>query len=859
MRTPALLALTLVLFLPLVAVANPGSTFVRGELGFVDPAPQAGLDKSQSADLFTLSTKNFLQSFAVQTLGATGEERFEMMRTKTDSLGMAHTRFQQELHGLRVVGAQMLVHSNAATGAVYAVNGDLAISAGVPLPSEAGFSPLDKRDGLRQLDLQGRVVETPELLYFYDAELVQTFLVWRLRMVGTQQGEFFDRDIYVDAVKPHIVASVANFHTAKSRRSYDGSNAYLNNQGGISGLPGVLLCTDSQSCGGDASAQRAHDGAGAVYDYYQARFGRDGINDSGMTMISSVHVDDNWPNAAWYANQMVYGDGNGTTLGDLTLSFDVIAHELTHGVTDFESDLIYQKESGALNEALSDIFGVAADSYNRGGVVDSATWKLGEEAYTPGTAGDALRYMNNPTQDGYSTDYYPERLYPGSCTPSQNNDSCGVHGNSGIANLAFYLMVEGGTHPRGKTTAVVDAIGMAKAEQIFYRAQTTYLTASSNFSAARTATSQAATDLYGAAEAEDVETAWCAVGVGSCPTGGGGGGGGGGSALQNGVPVSGLSGSTGSEVSYTIDVPAGASDLSIATSGGSGDADLYVKFGSAPTTSSYDCRPYKSGNNETCTFATPQAGTYHVMIRAYSTYSGMTLTASFTEPSGGGGGGGGGSALSNGVPVTGLSGSTGGTVEYTIDVPAGASDLTIAMSGGSGDADLYVRFGSAPTTSTYDCRPYKSGNNETCTFATPQAGTYHIMIRAYSTYSGVTLTGSFTEPLRGRQLRFLGQRHGPLGLHRQYRELYLQRRCLCFDADDRDLGWHRRCRSLRPPRLGADDVDLRLSSVQVGEQRDLHVHPAAGRHVPHHDPGLLDLLRSRPHGQLRVASTRSML
>ncbi|MGL6290785.1 MAG: S8 family serine peptidase [Silanimonas sp.] len=100
--------------------------------------------------------------------------------------------------------------------------------------------------------------------------------------------------------------------------------------------------------------------------------------------------------------------------------------------------------------------------------------------------------------------------------------------------------------------------------------------------------------------------------------------------------------------------------------------------------------------------------------------------------------------LQNGVPVSGLGASTGNGLAYTMNVPAGASNLSFAMSGGTGDADLYVRFGSAPTTSTYDCRPYRAGNAETCTFATPQAGTYHVLVRAYSTFSGVSLTGSFT-------------------------------------------------------------------------------------------------------------------
>ncbi|NLB13122.1 MAG: xanthorhodopsin, partial [Gammaproteobacteria bacterium] len=163
---------------------------------------------------------------------------------------------------------------------------------------------------------------------------------------------------------------------------------------------------------------------------------------------------------------------------------------------------------------------------------------------------------------------------------------------------------------------------------------------------------------------------------------------------------------------------------------------LYVRRGSAPTTSSYDCRPYRAGNNECCTFAAPAAGTWHVMVRGYSSFSGVTLTASYTEPSGGG------NVLVNGVPVSGISGAGSSTQFWTIDVPAGRSSLSIAMSGGSGDADLYVRRGAAPTTSVYDCRPYRAGNNETCTFNAPTAGTYHIMVRGYSTFSGVNLVGS---------------------------------------------------------------------------------------------------------------------
>lgn len=217
-------------------------------------------------------------------------------------------------------------------------------------------------------------------------------------------------------------------------------------------------------------------------------------------------------------------------------------------------------------------------------------------------------------------------------------------------------------------------------------------------------------------------------------------GGSGGNVLQNGVAVAGIGAGSGTEVSYTMVVPAGATNLKFAMSGGSGDGDLYVKFGSAPSTSSYDCRPYLSGNNETCTIAAPQAGTYYVKIRAYSTFSGVSLTGSYST-----GGGGGGSTLANGSAVSGLSATAGNwTQVYTLVVPAGAKNLSFATSGGSGDGDLYVRLGSAPTTSSYTCRPYRAGNNETCSWASPTPGTYYVSMRAYSTFSGVTLLPQYT-------------------------------------------------------------------------------------------------------------------
>ena len=218
------------------------------------------------------------------------------------------------------------------------------------------------------------------------------------------------------------------------------------------------------------------------------------------------------------------------------------------------------------------------------------------------------------------------------------------------------------------------------------------------------------------------------------------GGGGGGNTLTNGVGITIADATVNHQQNWTMVVPAGATNLSFTLSGGTGDADLYVKFGSAPTLSSYDCRPYVSGNAETCNISNVQAGTYYVMVNAYAAYSGVTLKGSYST-----GGGGGGNVLTNGVPVTGLSG-TSGTLssDYTLTVPSGKTSVTIKISGGTGDADLYVKLNAVPTLSSYDCRPYITGNSETCTFTPPSGGgVYHVKLNAYTTYSGVSLTGSY--------------------------------------------------------------------------------------------------------------------
>ncbi|MGB1197750.1 MAG: M4 family metallopeptidase [Thalassotalea sp.] len=695
-------------------------SFIKGDLGKINATPT------------TFSIASLLKANNQYALN--GNEGFSVKERWIDKLGKQHLRVNQTINGLPVYGTSLTLHSSVKLNSllsaesdseVYAITGIVASAKSDSTKNKMAMS--SARGDIKKIKniakKHGEVISSPRMVYVYLPLKDETVKAWKVDVKWNNGGEDFGRDVlFYDAKTLSLVTRHAQVHSAKSWRTYDLRNRTQNY------APGTLLCTNNQTCG-DASAQRAHDGAATVYDYYAERFNRDSINGNGLTMVSSVHLGNNVANAYWTGSQMMYGDGDGQTLADLTLSFDVIGHELTHGVTQYTAGLIYNNASGALNEAWSDILGVASKAYRDG--TTQGDWYLAEESYTPNISGDAMRYMKNPTQDNYSRDWWPERI-PFTNNPSNSNDQGGVHGNSGIANLAFALLSDGGTHPRNKSTAQVPGIGILKAEQIFYRALTTYMNQSTNFAGARSATAQAAQDLYGAGEKTAVETAWCAVGVGTCPDTGGGTG----SeteVLENGVAKTGISGSAKAEKFFTLDVPAGATDLVFTTTGGSGDADLFVKFGSEPTLNSFECSSTTATSNETCSIANVQEGTYHVMVQAWNQISGVSLTGNFEE------------AVDPGlepidVSATNVSVSRRAWKRYTYTIPAGYSSMTVSTSGGTGDADLYVNFGSQSSTSSYDCRPYRNGNNESCEFENPAAGTWYLDIYGYSAASGITLS-----------------------------------------------------------------------------------------------------------------------
>lgn len=285
----------------------------------------------------------------------------------------------------------------------------------------------------------------------------------------------------------------------------------------------------------DNAALDAHWGAMMTYDYWQTKHNRDSYDGSGAQIRSYVHVDNNYDNAFWNGSVMSYGDGSsngneGNGYFDALTSIDVAAHEIGHAVTTYTADLAYQRESGGLNEGFSDIWGAAVEHFAKGNGSDTnpsaEVWLIGDEIDRR-TGSAALRSMSNPTSlgqpDTYGGTYWQN---PNCGTPTQSNDYCGVHTNSGVLNYWFYLTVVGGNGTNDVGSAFsVSGIGMTKAAAISYRTLNIYLSANSTFANARTGSIQAAIDLYGAGGAEEqaVTNAWHAVGVGAAYGGGGGG------------------------------------------------------------------------------------------------------------------------------------------------------------------------------------------------------------------------------------------------------------------------------------------------------------------------------------------------
>ncbi len=292
---------------------------------------------------------------------------------------------------------------------------------------------------------------------------------------------------------------------------YDAWNYYMSDTD-------AFLATDADNEWRDGAVVDAHAYSGYTYDYYFKEFGRRGLDDNSLVAVNFVHIlpqREDFSNAFYdpVDDSMNYGDGDGVTFNYFSSALDVVSHELTHGVTDFSSQLIYLNESGALNEAFSDVISAGAEWYfqdpGQGRLL--ADWIEGEDLFY--RFGGAIRSFENPAALG-DPDHYSVRCLPPVCT--EDYDNGGVHINSNIVDQAFYLMVQGGTNrTSGMTVQGIGTANIGHIESIFYRAFVFYLVPSSNFHDAREATLRAAGELFGSGSAEQsmVQQGWDAVGV----------------------------------------------------------------------------------------------------------------------------------------------------------------------------------------------------------------------------------------------------------------------------------------------------------------------------------------------------------
>ena len=490
-----------------------------------------------------------LQARASQWGIQNASQEFRLRKVVRDSLGQTHVRLDQVHQGVPVFGKQLIVHLDR-SGAPQSVTG--AYLAGIAVATQPAISADHARTVATQ-QFPGPLAKTPEaelVLYPRDG---QVQLVYRVVL----SDDAAPRRIvaFVDAATGQVVHSYNDLRTlfrssalalelsaagstsaapaATVAATGIGNSLYSGTvtittdlsgstysmldptRGGLSAVDmrnlrfgAGKIFTDADNVWGDGTtSDRAsagvdgHFGAESTWDYYLTVHGRNGIFDDGVGTLSRVHYGRRYNNAFWSdsCRCMTYGDGDGSVFSPL-VSLDVAGHEMTHGVTSATAALIYDNQSGGLNEAMSDIFGTMVEFYAAAnGATKTPNYLIGEDVFTPATPGDALRYMNNPTQDGNSIDTFADY-----------SDSVDVHYSSGIANLAFYLLAEGGPHPTDPLETPVTGIGRSAAEQIFYRALTVYMIPSETFSQARADTIQAADDLFlpGSAESLAVAQAW---------------------------------------------------------------------------------------------------------------------------------------------------------------------------------------------------------------------------------------------------------------------------------------------------------------------------------------------------------------
>ncbi|MFD9813346.1 M4 family metallopeptidase [Streptomyces sp. NPDC059080] len=272
------------------------------------------------------------------------------------------------------------------------------------------------------------------------------------------------------------------------------------------GLPGDVVRPDGADPVADGCVNRAYDALGLTFHLYKEAYGRNSVDGNNMPLNASVHYRRGYNNAFWDGERMVFGDGDGQVFNDFTVAVDIPAHEMTHAVTQFTAGLVYQDQSGALNESISDVFGSLAKQFARRQTAEQADWLIGAGIFTPTVQAQGLRSLKAP-----GTAFNDPRL--GGKDPQPDNmaafvetsqDDGGVHTNSGIPNHAFYLVAIG-----------IGGFSWEKAGQIWYDTITSgELDPNATFQDFARATLAAAARRYGKGlEYEAVLKAWSEVGV----------------------------------------------------------------------------------------------------------------------------------------------------------------------------------------------------------------------------------------------------------------------------------------------------------------------------------------------------------
>ncbi|MYQ95130.1 peptidase M4 family protein [Streptomyces sp. SID4946] len=489
------------------------------------------------------------------SLGLDSAQATSVRDVIVDKDGSQHIRYDRTYHRLPVLGGDFVVHigpDGGYRGADRASRAALALPSTTPEVSAPEAADL-ATNALRAANLGNRLRQVkakPQLIV--DALHGTPRLAWRTDAVALDSlGNPVARTVLTDARTGARIDAWDSIETATGdgRSLYSGTVPLETTQSGssyqlkdptrgntytgdaanktdlcifgicISRAPSTVFTDTDNHWGTGATGDRssaavdAQYGTDETWDYYKNVHGRNGIAGDGKGSYNRVHYGSNYNNAFWDDSCfcMTYGDGDGTTFGPL-VALDVAGHEMSHGVTSKTAGLTYSGESGGLNEATSDILGTMVEWYANNSS-DPGDYLIGEQIVRPGFGGTALRYMDKPSRDGSSADYW-----------SSSVGNLDVHYSSGVANHFAYLLAEGsgakvinGVSYNSPTYngSTVSGIGHDKVGKIWYRALTVYMTSSTNYTGARTATLNAAKDLYGAGSAEynAVAAAWSAVNV----------------------------------------------------------------------------------------------------------------------------------------------------------------------------------------------------------------------------------------------------------------------------------------------------------------------------------------------------------